>query len=83
MNLNNFTIKSQETLQKAQQLAFNDQNQAIETGHLLKALLEDDDNAIEYLLKKNDVNVGFISGKLDEQLNRYPKVSGSTEPGRP
>src|ERR1044072_44234 len=83
MNLNNFTIKSQETLQKAQQLAFNNQNQAIESGHLLKALLDDDDNAIEYLLKKNDVNVGFISGKLDEQLNRYPKVSGGTEPGQP
>jgi len=82
MNLNNFTIKSQETLQKAQQLAFNNQNQAIESGHLLKALLDDDDNAIEYLLKKNDVNVGFISGKLDEQLNRYPKVSGGTEPGQ-
>lgn len=82
MNLNNFTIKSQETLQKAQQLAFNNQNQAIETGHLLKALLDDDDNAIEYLLKKNDVNLGFISGKLDEQLNRYPKVSGGTEPGQ-
>ena len=82
MNLNNFTIKSQETLQKAQQLAFNNQNQAIESGHLLKALLDDDDNAIEYLLKKNDVNVGFTSGKLDEQLNRYPKVSGGTEPGQ-
>ncbi|WP_298733158.1 ATP-dependent chaperone ClpB [uncultured Chitinophaga sp.] len=82
MNLNNFTIKSQETLQKAQQLAFNNQHQAIETGHLLKALLDDDDNAIEYLLKKNDVNVGFISGKLDEQLNRYPRVSGGTEPGQ-
>jgi ATP-dependent Clp protease ATP-binding subunit ClpB len=82
MNLNNFTIKSQETLQKAQQLAFNNQNQAIESGHLLKALLDDDDNAIEYLLKKNDVNVGLISGKLDEQLNRYPKVSGGTEPGQ-
>lgn len=82
MNLNNFTIKSQETLQKAQQLAFNNQHQAIETGHLLEALLEDEDSAIEYLLKKNDVNVGFISGKLDEQLNKYPKVSGSTEPGQ-
>lgn len=80
MNLNNFTIKSQETLQQAQQLAFNNQHQAIETGHLLKALLDDDDNSIEYLLKKNDVNVGFISGKLDEQLKKYPKVSGA-EPG--
>jgi ATP-dependent Clp protease ATP-binding subunit ClpB len=81
MNLNNFTIKSQETLQQAQQLAFNNQHQAIETGHLLKALLDDDDNAIEYLLKKNDVNTGFITGKLDEQLKKYPKVSGA-DPGQ-
>ncbi|GAA0546924.1 ATP-dependent chaperone ClpB [Chitinophaga japonensis] len=81
MNLNNFTIKSQETLQQAQQLAFNDQHQAIETGHLLEALLKDDDNAIEYLLKKNDVNTGFITGKLEEQVKKYPKVSG-TEPGQ-
>lgn len=81
MNLNNFTIKSQETLQQAQQLAFNNQHQAIETGHLLKALLEDDDNSIEYLLKKNDVNLGFITGKLDEQLKKYPKVSGA-DPGQ-
>ncbi|ASZ13623.1 ATP-dependent chaperone ClpB [Chitinophaga pendula] len=75
MNLNNFTIKSQETLQQAQQLAFNNQNQAIETGHLLKALLDDEDSAIEYLLKKNDVNMGFLSGKLDEQLSKYPKMA--------
>lgn len=75
MNLNNFTIKSQETLQQAQQLAFNNQNQAIETGHLLKALLDDEDSAIEYLLKKNDVNMGFLSGKLDEQLSKYTKIA--------
>jgi len=77
MNLNNFTIKSQETLQQAQQLAFNSQQQAIETGHLLKALVDDEDNSIAYLLKKNDVNTGFISGKLDEQLKKYPRVSGA------
>ncbi|RAJ06854.1 ATP-dependent Clp protease ATP-binding subunit ClpB [Chitinophaga skermanii] len=75
MNLNNFTIKSQETLQHAQQLAFNHQNQAIETGHLLKALLDDEDNSIEYLLKKNDVNTGFLQNKLNEQLQKYPVVS--------
>ncbi|WP_119079737.1 ATP-dependent chaperone ClpB [Chitinophaga alhagiae] len=76
MNLNNFTIKSQETLQEAQQLAFNHRNQAIETGHILKALLQDNDNSIEYLLKKNDVNTSFLDGKLNEQLQQYPTVSG-------
>ena len=76
MNLNNFTIKSQEILQQAQQLAFNNQNQLIETGHLLKALLNDEDSPIEYLLKKNDVNTGFVSSKLNEQLNKYPRMTG-------
>ncbi|WP_343703602.1 ATP-dependent chaperone ClpB [Chitinophaga sp.] len=81
MNLNNFTIKSQETLQQAQQLAFNHRNQAIETGHILKALLQDNDNSIEYLLKKNDVNTGFLEGKLNEQLQQYPAI-GSGEGGQ-
>ncbi|MET6997974.1 ATP-dependent chaperone ClpB [Chitinophaga defluvii] len=76
MNLNNFTIKSQEILQQAQQLAFNHQNQAIETGHLLKALLDDEDSPIEYLLKKNNVNTNFISGKLEEQIGKYAKLAG-------
>ncbi|WP_341836765.1 ATP-dependent chaperone ClpB [Chitinophaga pollutisoli] len=75
MNLNNFTIKSQETLQEAQQLAFNHRNSAIETGHILKALLQDEDNSIEYLLKKNDVNTGFLDGKLNEQIQAYPTIS--------
>src|SRR5688500_16522199 len=81
MNLNNFTIKSQETLQQAQQLAFNHRNQAIETGHILKALLQDNDNSIEYLLKKNDVNTGFLEGKLNEQLQQYATI-GSGEGGQ-
>lgn len=76
MNLNNFTIKSQEILQQAQQLAFNNQNQSIETGHLLKALLNDEDSPIEYLLKKNDVNTSFVNNKLNEQINKYPRMAG-------
>ncbi|PUZ27148.1 ATP-dependent chaperone ClpB [Chitinophaga costaii] len=75
MNLNNFTIKSQETLQRAQQIAFNLQHQSLETGHLLKALLDDDDNAIDYLLKKNDVNIVLLQSKLEEALRKYAKAS--------
>jgi ATP-dependent Clp protease ATP-binding subunit ClpB len=75
MNLNNFTIKSQETLQHAQQLAFNQKNTAIETGHLLKALLADEDNSIEYLLKKNGVNTAFLEGKVDEQNKKYTVIT--------
>jgi ATP-dependent Clp protease ATP-binding subunit ClpB len=76
MNLNNFTIKAQEMLQQAQQLAFNSQNPNIETEHLLKALLNDNDGPIAYLLKKNNVNLNFIEGKLEEQISKLPKVQG-------
>src|ERR1700742_3257165 len=81
MNLNNFTIKAQEAVARAQQLAFNNANPNIETEHLLKALLADKDSSIEFLLKKNNVNVVFVDGKLDESIAKLPKVSG-TEPAQ-
>ncbi|MHB1921866.1 MAG: AAA family ATPase, partial [Chitinophagaceae bacterium] len=74
MNLNNFTIKSQEAVQLAQQMAFDLHQQSIETGNLLKALLEENENVIDFLLKKNDVNLGFLSGKLDAQIAFYAKT---------
>lgn len=76
MNVNNFTIKAQETLQHAQQLAFDAGNQGIETGHLLKALLADNEDIVDFLLKKNNVNTNFLNAKLDEQLQKYPRASG-------
>ena len=81
MNQNNFTIKAQESVAKAQQIAFNDKNPTIETEHLLKALLSDDDSPIEFLLKKSNVNVGFVESKLDESISKLPKVNG-TEPAQ-
>ena len=77
MNLNNYTIKSQEIIQQAQQLAFNNSNPNIETNHLLKALLKDEDSAVDFLLKKNNVNVVFVESKVDELIAKLPKVSGS------
>jgi ATP-dependent Clp protease ATP-binding subunit ClpB len=77
MNLNNYTIKAQETIQAAQQEAFNNGNPNIETNHLLKVLLKDEDSPVEYLLKKNNVNVGFVESKLDETIKRLPKTSGN------
>ena len=82
MNLNNFTIKAQETVQQAQQLAFDNQSPSIETAHMLKALLDDKDGPISYLLKKNNVNIAFVEGKLQEQINRLPKLQGGGEPGQ-
>lgn len=76
MNLNNFTIKAQEIVQKAQQLAFDNQSPSIETSHFLQALLDDTDGPISYLLKKNNVNIGFVENKLQEQIKRLPKMQG-------
>jgi ATP-dependent Clp protease ATP-binding subunit ClpB len=75
MNLNNLTIKSQEAFQKAQQIAFNNKNPNIETEHLLKALLSEEDSPIDFLLKKNNVNVTFVESKLDESISKLPKMS--------
>src|SRR6201991_1507311 len=76
MNLNNFTIKAQEAFAKAQQLAFDGSNSAIDTDHLLKALLAGDDSLVEFLLKKNNVNVAFVESKLDEAIQKLPKING-------
>ncbi|MBS1932391.1 MAG: ATP-dependent chaperone ClpB [Bacteroidetes bacterium] len=76
MNLNNFTIKAQEAIAQSQQIAFNNSNPNIETEHILKALLSDENSPINFLLKKNNVNVNFVESKLDESINKLPKVSG-------
>src|SRR5688572_30409450 len=76
MNLGNFTIKAAEAFQQAQQLAFNAQNPNIETEHILKALLDQEDSPVEYLLKKNNVTINLVETKLDELINRLPKTSG-------
>jgi len=77
MNFNNFTIKAQEAVQKASEIAGGNQQQAIETAHLLKGLLLEDDNVVTYLLKKLNVNVNRLNEQLDEQIASFPKVSGS------
>lgn len=75
MNLGNFTIKAAEAFQTAQQLAFNAQSPNIETEHILKALLEQQDSPVEYLLKKNNVTVNIVENKLDELIDMLPKTS--------
>ncbi|TWR25421.1 ATP-dependent chaperone ClpB [Mucilaginibacter achroorhodeus] len=77
MNFNNFTIKAQEAVQKASEIAAGNQQQAIEPAHLLKGLLLVDENVITYLLKKLNVNLNRLNETLDEQIASFPKVSGS------
>ncbi|HWZ13795.1 MAG TPA: ATP-dependent chaperone ClpB [Mucilaginibacter sp.] len=77
MNFNNFTIKAQEAVQKASEIATGNQQQAIEPAHLLKGLLLVDENVITYLLKKLNVNLNRLNETLDAQIASFPKVSGS------
>jgi ATP-dependent Clp protease ATP-binding subunit ClpB len=76
MNLSNFTIKAAEAIQQAQQLAFNAGNVSIETAHLLKALLEQTDSPIDYLLKKNNVTINLLQPKLQDLLSALPRTEG-------
>lgn len=76
MNFQNFTIKSQEVVQKAVQIAQSKQNQVLEPVHLLKAVMSDDDSVVKFVFQKLDVAATMIERSLDEQLSRLPKVSG-------
>jgi len=76
MTFNNLTIKSQEALQRAQQLAMEHGQQAIEPGHLLKGILEVDDSVAPFVFKKLGVNYAIIRQALDRIVEGYPKVSG-------
>lgn len=76
MNLNNFTLKSQEAIQHAQQDAMTLGNQAIETGHILKGILAVDENVTPFLLKKLNINGALFNQLADRITQSYPKVSG-------
>jgi len=76
MNLNQLTIKAQEAVQKAFQLADENGNQAVETGHLLKALFEEGEDVVSFLLKKLNININRILSVVESIIASYPKVSG-------
>ena len=75
MNLSNFTIQASEIVQSAQQAAFNAGNPTIEAEHVLRAMLEQKNSPVEYLLKKNDVSIQVLTGKLDEAIKKFPKAA--------
>lgn len=78
MNMNNYTIKSQEALQEAMQLAQNRGQQAIETGHLLKAVVSVGENVTNFIFNKLGVNSNAMLSALDRMIDSYPKVSGGS-----
>lgn len=76
MNLNNYTIKSQEAIQQAQQIAQGFGHQQIENEHLFKGIFEVDKNVLPFVLKKLNVNIAILKQALDKQLESFSKVSG-------
>lgn len=76
MNFNNFTVKSQEAIQHAFEVAQGKQQQAIETGHILKGLFHEAENVTGFLLKKVGSNPAALQQALDRVVESYPKVTG-------
>ncbi|MFD0988890.1 ATP-dependent chaperone ClpB [Mariniflexile jejuense] len=77
MNPNNYTIKSQEAIQQAQQIAQGFGHQQIENEHLFKGVFEVDENVLPFILKKLNVNINILEQALDKQIESFPKVTGS------
>ena len=78
MNFNQYTIKAQEVIQKASEIALANGQQAIETGHILKAILDEDANTSAFILNKVGSKQETILAKLETIIATYPKVSGGT-----
>ncbi len=80
MNFNNFTIKSQEVIQKAVEITRNSGNQAIEPVHLLKAVITEGESVVKFIFQKIGANLSLIESVLDRDIASLPKVSGGNEP---
>ncbi|MBL6962852.1 MAG: hypothetical protein ISR55_03450, partial [Bacteroidetes bacterium] len=79
MDYNHFTIKAQESIQKAQEIATSNQQQGIDSSCLLKGLLLVDEGVITHLLKRFAVDIYDLQLKLDETIQKKPKVTGGDQ----
>ena len=80
MNFNNFTIKSQEAVQKAVEIARGYDHQAIEPAHLLKAMIEEGESVIKFIFQKLGLNESTIVQSLDKEISKYPRIQGGQNP---
>lgn len=78
MNFNNFTIKAQESVQRAQEIALSNQQQALEPAHLLKGLIQEEEGVVNHLLKKTGINLNRLNKELDELIEKLPQVQGES-----
>ena len=82
MNLNKFTIKAQEAVQAALEMAANNNHQALEPAHLLKVMITDPESIISTILKKLGSNIASLETKLEKTINSYPVVKGAAVSGQ-
>ncbi len=78
MDFNQYTIKSREAIQKAQQIAFGNGHQAIEPAHILKGMMESDQEVLDFIIEKQGGNPSAIANELTDIISRFPKVSGGS-----
>ncbi len=76
MNFNNFTIKSQEAIQKAVEITRSSGAQAIEPVHILKGVFEEGESVVRFIFQKTGANITGVMNKIDEEISAQPKVSG-------
>ncbi len=79
MTYDNFTTKAQESILKSQQLAGENSQQMVDTAHLLKGILSEEDNVAGFLLKKVGVNLPLLEAELEKSVQSYPKISGGVD----
>ena len=79
MNMNNLTIKTQEAIANAQMIAMSNQQQKIDNLHILKAILDSDENVIPFIIKKEEADPKVIAQVVERQLKSIPKVSGGDQ----
>src|SRR5690606_39245471 len=77
MDFNQYTIKSREAIQMAQQIAIGNGNQAIEPAHILKGMMETEQDVLSYIIEKQGGNLNHIKANLTDKISRFPKVQGN------
>lgn len=80
MNFNNFTIKSQEAIQKAFEITKGNGNQAIEPVHLLQGVMSEGESLVKFIFAKVGANINLVSQQIEREIASLPKVSGGSEP---
>ncbi len=80
MNFNNFTIKSQEAIQKAVDIARSNGQQSIEPAHLLKGVMTEGESLVKFIFQKLGVNGAMLTDRVDREIQSFPKVSGGSDP---